>query len=106
MIPVFTAQTLGCSARNYLMQAVVCMHFPGLSRSGSGSEVLHKGTDWVLRCWVCGSRLALMKAHSSHPPPPHWFTERFNSHFPSFRTPSLCHALSPFQECDWRGGAS
>ena len=45
--PVFTAQTLGCSARNYLMQAVVCMHFPGLSRSGSGSLVLHKGTDLV-----------------------------------------------------------
>ena len=45
--PVFTAQTLGCSARNYLMQAVVCMHFPGLSCSGSGSLVLHKGTDLV-----------------------------------------------------------
>ena len=45
--PVYTAQTLGCSARNYLMWALVCMHFPGLSHSGSGSWVLHKGTDLV-----------------------------------------------------------
>ena len=26
-------------------QALGCVHFPGLSRSGSGSWVLHKGTD-------------------------------------------------------------
>ena len=45
--PVYTAQTLGCSARNCLMRALVCMHFPGLSRSGSGSWVPHKGTDFV-----------------------------------------------------------
>ena len=45
--PVYTAQTLGCSAGNCLMQALVCMHFPGLRRSGSGSQVLHTGTDLV-----------------------------------------------------------
>ena len=45
--PVYTAQTLGCSARNCLMRALVCMHFPGLSLSGSGSQVLHKGADLV-----------------------------------------------------------
>ena len=45
--PVYTAQTLGCSAGNCLMQALVCMHFPGLSFSGSGSQVLHKGADLV-----------------------------------------------------------
>ena len=28
-----------------LKQALSCMHFPGLSCSGSGSGVLHKGTD-------------------------------------------------------------
>ena len=28
-----------------LKQALGCMHFPGLSHSGSGSQVLHKGTD-------------------------------------------------------------
>ena len=27
--PVYTAQTLGCSTRNCLMRALVCMHFPG-----------------------------------------------------------------------------
>ena len=45
--PVYTSQTLGCSAENYLMQALVCLNFPGLSRSGSGSRVLHKGADLV-----------------------------------------------------------
>ena len=32
---------------NYQRQALDCMHFPGLSHSGSGSQVLHKGTDLV-----------------------------------------------------------
>ena len=45
--PFYTAQALGCSARNYLRQALGCMHFPGLSHSDSGSWVLHKGTDMV-----------------------------------------------------------
>ena len=43
--PVYTAQALGCSAGSCLMQALVCMPFPGLSRSGSGSRVLHKDSD-------------------------------------------------------------
>ena len=43
--PVCTAQTLGCSARNCLRWALGCVHFPGLSCSGSGSQVFHKGTD-------------------------------------------------------------
>ena len=30
-----------------LRQALGCVHFPGLSRSGSGSRVLHKGADSV-----------------------------------------------------------
>ena len=42
---VYTAQALSCSARNCLRQALGCVHFPGLSCSGSGSWVLHKGTD-------------------------------------------------------------
>ena len=45
--PVYTAQALGCSARNCLMLALGCMHSTGLSHSGSGSQVLHKGTDLV-----------------------------------------------------------
>ena len=43
-----------CTARiqvalqgNCLKQALDCVHFPGLSHSGSGSWVLHKGTDSV-----------------------------------------------------------
>ena len=40
--PVYTAQALACSARNCLRWA---LHFPNLSRSGSGSRVLHKGAD-------------------------------------------------------------
>ena len=32
---------------NCLTWALGCMHFPGLSRSGSGSRVLHKGADSV-----------------------------------------------------------
>ena len=33
--------------RNCLKWALVCMHFPGLSLSGSGSRVLHRGADLV-----------------------------------------------------------
>ena len=32
---------------NCLKQALGCVHFPGVSLSGSGSQVLHKGTDLV-----------------------------------------------------------
>ena len=45
--PVCSAQALGCSAGNCLGRALHCMHFPGLSRAGSVSWVLHKGSDLV-----------------------------------------------------------
>ena len=45
--PAYTAQALGCSAGNCLRPSLGCMHFPGLSCSGSGTRVLHKGTDLV-----------------------------------------------------------
>ena len=45
--PVYTAQALGCSAGNCLRLALGWVHFPGLNRSGSGSQVLHKGTDLI-----------------------------------------------------------
>ena len=45
--PVYTAQAPDCSQGNCLWWALGCMHFPGLSRSGSGSRVLHKDTDSV-----------------------------------------------------------
>ena len=44
---VYTAQILGCSVRNCLRRALGCMHFPGLSCSGSGTQVLLKGADLV-----------------------------------------------------------
>ena len=46
-VPVYTAQAPGCSACNCLRWALGYVYFPGLSRSGSGSQVLHKGTDSV-----------------------------------------------------------
>ena len=44
---VYTTQAPGCSAGNCLRRALGCVHFPGLSCSGSGSRVLHKGADVV-----------------------------------------------------------
>ena len=43
----YTSQALGCSAGNCLKLALSCVHFPGLSSSGSCSGVLHKGADSV-----------------------------------------------------------
>ena len=45
--PVSTAQALGCSGGNCLRLALGCMHFPGLSRSGSGTWVVLRGADSV-----------------------------------------------------------
>ena len=45
--PDYTAQAPGCSKGELSKWALCCMHFPGLSCSGSGSWVLHKGTDSV-----------------------------------------------------------
>ena len=42
---VYTAQSPVCSAGELIKQALGCMCFPGLSRSGSGSCLFHKGTD-------------------------------------------------------------
>ena len=46
-LPAHTAQTVGCSTRNHLRPALGCMHLPGLSRSGSGTRVVLRGTDSV-----------------------------------------------------------
>ena len=37
---------------NFLRWTLGCVHFPGLSHSGSGSWVLHKGADSVGLCFV------------------------------------------------------
>ena len=46
-LPAHTAQALGCSSRNHPRLAVGCMHLPGLSRSGSGIQVVLRGADSV-----------------------------------------------------------
>ena len=45
--PVYTAQALGCSARNCLKLVLGCMYFPGLSHSGSGIQVVLRRADSV-----------------------------------------------------------
>ena len=44
---VYTAQAPGCSVGELSKGALGCLHFPGLSCSGSVSWVLHKGPDFV-----------------------------------------------------------
>ena len=46
-ILVYTAQASGCSTVNCPNLALDFMHFPGLSHSGSGTQVLLRGTDSV-----------------------------------------------------------
>ena len=46
-LPAHTAQALGCSAGNRLRLALGYMHLPGLSCSGSGTQVVPRGTDSV-----------------------------------------------------------
>ena len=54
--PVYTAQAPGCSAGGRGWGYLGCMHFPGLSHSGSGSWVQHKGTvGWA--CVLCLSQV-------------------------------------------------
>ena len=46
-LPAHTAQALRCSTRNRLRPALSCMHLPGLSRSGSGTQEVLRGADLV-----------------------------------------------------------
>ena len=46
-LPAHTAQAVGCSAGDCLRPALGCMHLPGLSRSGSGTQVVLRGADSV-----------------------------------------------------------
>ena len=45
--PVYTDQVVGCSAGKYLRPALGCMHFPGLSCLGSGTQVVLRGANSV-----------------------------------------------------------
>ena len=42
-----TAQAVECSAGNHSRPALGCTHLPGLSHSGSGTQVVLRGTDSV-----------------------------------------------------------
>ena len=47
-LPAHAAQALGCSARNHPRPALGCLHFPGPSRSGPGTQVVLRGADsWL-----------------------------------------------------------
>ena len=46
-LPAHTAQALGCSTGNHPRPALGFMHLPGLSRSGSGTQVVLRGADSV-----------------------------------------------------------
>ena len=46
-LPAHTAQALDCSTGNHSRPAPGCLHLPGLSRLGSGTRVVLRGTDLV-----------------------------------------------------------
>ena len=46
-LPAHTAQALGCSTRNHPWLALDFLQLPGLSRSGSGTQVVLRGADLV-----------------------------------------------------------
>ena len=52
LLTVHTAQALGCSAANRLRPALGCMHLPSLSCSGSDTQVVPRGADWLSLCFV------------------------------------------------------
>ena len=47
LLTAHTAQALGCSAGNRRRLTLGCMHLPGLSRSGSCTQVVFRGADSV-----------------------------------------------------------
>ena len=47
ILPAHTAQALGCSTRNHPWPALGCLHLPGPSHSGSGTQVVLRGADSV-----------------------------------------------------------
>ena len=83
VFPVYTAQALGCSPRNCLRRALGCMHFPGLSCSGSGSCRLgwayvlcssHVQAAQVTRCLVSAVAPSWRLCPVASPVPAAWFS--------------------------------
>ena len=56
-LPAHTAQALGCSPGNNPRLALGCMHLPGPSRSGSGTQVVLRGADSVGAAFLCSSQV-------------------------------------------------
>ena len=56
-LPARTARALGCSAGNNPRPALGCMHLPGPSRSGSGTQVVLRGADSVGPAFLCPSQV-------------------------------------------------
>ena len=84
---------------NCLKPALGWVHFPGLSCLGSGSQVLHKGTDSV-----CSAFCALPKSEQFRWPgawwahSPRWAVHLITSLVPAPRFPG-CSARAPSQVC-------
>ena len=85
---------------NCLKQALGCMHFPGLSCSGSGSRVLHKGTDSVGPAFCAPSqvRASQMTRCLASALSPHGVVHLITSLGPAARFPG-CAAGAPSQVC-------
>ena len=55
--PVYTAPVPACSAGSCLKRALGCVHFPGLSHSGSGSRVFPQRRRLGWACVLCPSQV-------------------------------------------------
>ena len=75
--PVYTAQAPGILQGNCLRWALSLVHFLGLSRSGTVSRVLHKGTDLVGPAFCAlpvSKKLRRPGAWQVHSPQVRWYS--------------------------------
>ena len=84
---------------NCLKRALGCMHFPGLSFSGSGSRVLHKDTDSVEPV-LCPSQVRASQTTrcSESTPSPGGAVRLITSPVPAVHFPG-CSVGAPSQLC-------
>ena len=98
-ILVYTAQVPGCSAGELSKVAPGLCALPGLSRSGSGSWVLHKGADSVGSAFCALPRSEQLRrpgAWRVHCP--RWAVRLITSRLPAPRFP-VCATGAPPQVC-------
>ena len=67
-LPAHTAQAVGCSARNRLGQALGFVHLPGLSHSGSGTQVVLRCADLAGPAFCAFPRSKCCRCDLSPPP--------------------------------------